>query len=484
MVRLRTWAGIEGQLPNPPSGVHSALVPYIPPFPPRPLAVYSPLRLLRTARENLLAIWPETTFSKEFFGHVMLRRALFICNSPDTVKQVFVDDAANVERKTPQQRHALKPLIGDGLFISDGAVWRERRKAVAPLTHISKLAELTPPMTQAATERLELWRRTPGQEIDVLGQMAEMTADVICRTIFGSQLGHVAAKTVVSAFSEYQSLIGQMDLISLLGLPDFLPRMHNRRIRSCAERIQAVVAELMTEILQGSRRNEPSLIRSLADGENGGTLSAEAVRNEASVLFMAGHETTANTLAWTWFLLSQDPQTEARLHAEVDSLGGASATYADLPKLPFTRAIIEETLRLFPPVPIQARETSEPRTIFDRNVPAGSLMLLVPWLLHRHKLYWDQPDAFIPDRFMPGGTGIPSRYAYVPFSIGPRICTGAAFGMTEAILCLATLAQGFRLRLRPGWQVMPVCRLTLRPGDSLPMRLEPRKPATRTSAAA
>ena len=192
---------------------------------------------------------------------------------------------------------------------------------------------------------------------------------------------------------------------------------------------------------------------------------------------MAGHETTANTLAWAWFLLSQDPETEARLHTEVDALGGNAAGYADLPRLPFTRAVIEETLRLFPPVPIQARQTHEARTIRGRNVPAGSIMMLVPWLLHRHKRWWDQPDAFIPDRFLPGGSGIPSRYAYVPFSIGPRVCTGAAFGLTEAILCLATLAQGFRLRLRPDWQVMPICRLTLRPGNSLPMRLEPRTPA-------
>jgi cytochrome P450 len=189
---------------------------------------------------------------------------------------------------------------------------------------------------------------------------------------------------------------------------------------------------------------------------------------------MAGHETTANTLAWAWFLLSQDPETEARLHAEVDRLDGRPATYGDMSRLPFTRAVIEETLRLFPPVPLQARQTREARTIAGRAVPAGAIMMLVPWLLHRHQGLWDQPDAFIPDRFMPGGTGVPSRYAYVPFSIGPRICTGAAFGLTEAILCLATLAQGFRLRLRPGWPVMPVCRLALRPGASLPMRIEAR----------
>ena len=232
----------------------------------------------------------------------------------------------------------------------------------------------------------------------------------------------------------------------------------------------------MTEILQGPRRNEASIIRSLADGRTGGGLEVEAVHNEASVLFMAGHETTANTLAWAWFLLSQDAETEARLHREVDALGGRAAGYTDLPRLPFTRAVIEETLRLFPPVPIQARQTRQARTIRGRQVPGGSIMMLVPWLLHRHKRWWDQPDAFIPDRFLPGGSGIPSRYAYVPFSIGPRVCTGAAFGLTEAILCLATLAQGFRLHLRPNWQVMPVCRLTLRPGDMLPMRLEPRRP--------
>jgi len=458
-----------------------SVVPYIPPCPPRPAKVLPPLRLLRAARENLLAIWPEPTFSKEFFGHTLLRRSLFVCNSPDTVKQVFVDDAENVERKSPQQRHALELLLGDGLFISDGPLWRKRRRAVAPLTHVSRIAELTPPMTQAATERLALWQMREGQEIDVLGQMAEMTADIICRTIFGAELGQQAARTIVSAFSEYQALIGQMDIISLLGLPDFIPRLHGRRIRAAAERIHGVVAGLMAEILQGPRRNEPSLIRSLA---NGGALSPDAIRNEASVLFMAGHETTANTLAWAWFLLSQDPDTEARLHAEVDQLGAQSATYADLPRLRFTRAVIEETLRLFPPVPIQARQTAAARTVAGRIVPAGAIVMLVPWLLHRHKQWWDQPDTFLPDRFMPGGSGIPSRYAYVPFSIGPRICTGAAFGLTEAILCLATLAQGFRLRLRPNWPVMPVCRLTLRPGDSLPMRLEARRPASSTRVAA
>jgi cytochrome P450 len=431
------------------------------------------LRLLCTARENLLAIWPEPTFSKEFFGHRLIRRHVFVCNSPDTVRQVFVDDAANFERKSPQQRHALRPLIGDGLFVSDGDVWRQRRKVVAPLTHISKLSELAPAMTAAAEERLTMWRRQSGDEIDVLGDMAEMTADVICRVIFGSELGRSAATEVVRAFSEYQALIGQMDLLSLIGVPDFIPRPQGRRIQRAAGRIHAVVESLMDRVLDDGRRVEASLIRALSQ-ESGGPLMAQAVRNEAAVLFMAGHETTANTLAWAWFLLSQDPESEARLHTEIDALPERPLGFADLDSLPFARAVIDETLRLFPPVPLQVRQSRDSRTIQGREVPGGSLVMVVPWLLHRNPLLWEDPDAFVPARFMPGGSGIPSRYAYVPFSIGPRICPGAAFGLAEATICLATLARQFRPRLRPGWEAMPTCRLTLRPGDKLPMRLEPR----------
>lgn len=457
--------------------------PYVPPYPPRPTEDLSTLKLLRRARRNLLELWTESNFTYRFFGNTLLRRGIFVCNSAETVRQVFVDDADNVDRKSPQQRHALRPLIGDGLFISDGEIWRERRKAIAPLTHVSRIPDLAPAMTEAAVDRLNSWRARSGEEIDALAEMAQMTADVICRTLFGSSLGHAAADTVVNAFSEYQALIGQMDLLSLLGLPEFLPRLQGWRIRRAAARIHGVIDRLTAEIRNAGASGDAALIRGLMDeAAEGGALSAEALRNETAVLFMAGHETTANTLAWAWFLLSQDVMTEARVHAEVDALGGAPATYADLPRLRFVRAVIEETLRLYPPVPFQLRETRQGRIISNRTVPAGSIMMLVPWLLHRHKLWWEQPDAFVPDRFMPGGSGIPNRYVYVPFSIGPRVCTGAAFGLTEAILTLATLAQEFRLVLRPGWQVMPVCRLTLRPGDTLPMRLVPRRPAAARDA--
>ena len=451
---------------------------YIPPFPPRPKADLSPLSLLRVAHGNLLEIWPEKAFDWEFFGGRMLLQHVFIANSPDTVQAVFVDRAANYERKSPQQRHALKPLIGDGLFISDGPVWRERRRVVAPVTHVSRMAALAPVMSEAAAARRAQWQALPpGATIDALSEMAHLTAEIICRTIFGRHLASGAARAVIDAFSAYQSAVGQMDIMSLLGLPDILPRFQGRRVRNAASRIQSVLDGLIADILSAADAGEPSLIQAMAQTVStttGQPMTRGAFRNEAAVLFMAGHETTANTLAWAWFLLSQAPWAEAAVQAEADALGGRAATFDDLPQLRYTRAVIEETLRLYPPVPLQARQAAAADRIRRRDVPAGSLVILVPWLLHRHKRLWERPDAFEPERWLPGGSGAPSRYAYVPFSIGPRVCTGAAFGLTEAVLCLATLAAGFRLRLAPGTDVQPVCRLSLRPGETLPMVLERR----------
>lgn len=455
-------------------------MPYIPPFPARPQAAPPPVALLRLARRNLIAIWPEDTFELPVFGHRIFRKSFIVANSPETVKQAFVDGAEHLEQKTSQQRNALKPLIGDGLFISDGETWRQRRRIIAPVTHVSRLPELAAAISGGAWRQLESWGSLPaGAEIDTLSAMAHLTAGIICATVFGKDVSRAAGQTIVSAFSVYQARIGQMDVLSLLGVPDILPRFQGLRIRAAARCIHKALDGIVETILDEGHPGEASLLRSMSQERNAGQgvpMDREAFRNEAAVLFMAGHETTANTLAWAWFLLSQDNVSEQRLHAEVDVLSAAApASYADLDRLPFTRAVIEETLRLYPPIPLQARQASASMIIGGRPVRKGDIVVLNAWTLHRHKGLWADPDAFVPDRFMPGGSGIPSRYAYVPFSIGPRTCTGAAFGLTEAILCLATLARHFRLRLKPGHVVEPVCRLSLRPGERLPMLVERRR---------
>jgi cytochrome P450 len=452
---------------------------FVPPYPERPKQPLSALATLRLARRNFLAIWEERSFEWEIFSSRILSRTLFVCNSPDTVARAFVEHHDSFERKSPQMRHSLAPLLGDGLFISDGDTWRRRRKIVAPIVHVSHLPLFAPVMVQAAAQTAERWARSSQETpVNILTEMATLTAEIICRTVFGRQLGAAHAAEIVAAFSEYQRLIGQLDLGYFFGLPDWLPRFHSPAIHRSARRIHKVLDQVIRDCRARLSSGEASMIRLLleaCDAETGEPLDDAALRNEAAVIFMAGHETTANALAWTWYLLSQVPQVEGRLHAELAQvLGGRLPTLDDVPKLAYTRAVFEEAIRLYPPVPLLARQALRDEAIRGRPVPAGSLVMVVPWLLHRHRKFWGMPDHYIPERFLPENAQLRVRHAYIPFSVGPRICAGAAFGLTEAILCVATLAQRARFRLAPDAVVTPVCRLTLRPGDDLRMFVESR----------
>ncbi|HVZ53345.1 MAG TPA: cytochrome P450 [Pseudolabrys sp.] len=459
---------------------------FIPPYPPRLPAQPSAWQRLKAMRKNILAGWEENAFYYEFVSAKILSRRVFLCNSPDSVQFALNSHNSSFERKSAQHRHSLSPLLGDGLFVSDGETWRERRRIVAPVVHVSRLPDFAPVMVQTALEARERWANLPaGAEIDVLGEMAQLTAEIICRTIFGSQLGRAHASEVVSGFSDYQRYIMKTDFISLLGLPDWLPRWYSPRVRRAVKRIHGVLERIIDESRQQRDRNEASIIGRLFDAQeqDGGVkFDQEALRNEAAVLFMAGHETTANSLAWTWYLLSQSPRVQTRLLNELDRvLGGRAPTLDDVPNLVYTRAVFEETMRLYPPVPMLTREALVDENFNGVTIPKGSMILVSPWLLHRHKRLWHKPDHFVPERFMPAAKGPVSKFAYIPFSIGPRICAGMAFGLTEAILCIATLAQQFKLQLKEGHQVEIECHLTLRPGATLPMVLQRREPRRRAA---
>jgi len=453
------------------------LTDFIPPYPPRLAEAPSPWRRLALARRNFLAMWEEDTFDLDFSTARIFMRQTFLCNSPDSVQFAFSQKNVSFERKAPQMRYALEPLLGDGLFISDGETWRKRRRMVAPIVHVSRLTKFAPIMVEAAQEVESRWRKSEGATVDVLVESATLTAEIICRTLFGRKLGHDYARQIVDGFSDYQRVIGQTDLLSLLGLPDWVPRWYSPAIGRSVKSIHDVLAQVIESYRAQSSSEDSSVINQLlnARDETGAPLDPEALRNEIAVLFMAGHETTANSLTWLWYMLSQAPEVEAKLHAELDSvLGGRPPTLADVPKLVYTRAVFDETLRLYPPVPILPREAVRDEYYRNMRIPRGSLVFVVPWLLHRHKKLWDKPDHFIPERFLPENSGSISKFAYIPFSIGPRICAGMSFGLTEAILCLATLAQKFTLRLKPGYVVNPVCRLTLRPEGGMPMAIAAR----------
>ena len=441
---------------------------FIPPFPPRHPEKLPAWKLFMRARRNMLTLFSERSFAARHIRARMLRREFHLFNTPAAIHSVMVAQNDAFERKTPQMRHALEPLVGDGLIISDGLVWKERRRVVQAVTRPARMPALTPVMTGVAEETLAAWRTLPeGHRLDVMEEMGRFAAQTVTRAAFGLALGRDSAARVVAAFAAYQARIGNLDFASLLGLPDVLPRLNALlRWREVRE-IHGVVEGLIADVLDHGR-GEDSLIAAMAEAPG---MTREGFRNEALTLFLAGHETTANVMSWCWYLLSQAPWAEARLREEASAvLGGRAAGFDDLARLPYTRAVVEETLRLYPPIPILAREAQQDTEVEGIAVRRGSMVMVSPWVMHRHRAHWEAPDAFRPERFLPGAPP-PVRHSYLPFSLGPRVCTGVQFGLYEAMICLASLAQHIRLRAEPGHVVMPVSRLTLRPGTSLPMRI-------------
>ena len=270
-----------------------------------------------------------------------------------------------------------------------------------------------------------------------------------------------------------------MALSNFLGLPDWMPNV-NAKI-GLAKRAGKTIHNAVDAIIALAEKggHEGTMVAELLKANRSETgddlMTRKQIRNEIIVLFMAGHETTANVLAWTWYLISQSPDVEKKLHEELDTvLNGRTPEFADIDNLKYTRAILDETMRLYPPVPILSRQALKEDEIRGKKIPAGSLMLIVPWLIQRHKKFWKDPDHFIPERFMPGAEK-PKKFSYLPFSAGPRVCIGKSFGITESVLAVAIIAQKFRLTLPSEAEVKHECRLTLRPQGSLPMTLKFRK---------
>ncbi len=311
--------------------------------------------------------------------------------------------------------------------------------------------------------------------------MGELTAEIISRTIFGAKLGRENTNEIIAGFAAYQKSIQVLDWLTLLNMPDWLPRLRSRRTLRARDKVHRVIDNIMARFQAGDV-DERAVIRSLfeaRDGE-GKPLSKAAIRNEAIVIFMAGHETTANTLAWAFYCVSQSARVSERLQAELaEVLDGRTPELADVPKLAYTRAVVEETLRLYPPVPLLGRQATAPGTLLDREVKPGELLIVAPWLMHRNRDLWSLPDHFVPERFVPGLAPRPNKYANIPFASGPRVCPGMTFALTEATICLAALLQRFDVRLKEGTVVETDCRLTLRPSSPLSMTIHERAVHTR-----
>lgn len=434
------------------------------------------LQLLLNARKDFLSIWREDDFRSKIDSIRLLGRKIVLVNSPEFIREVVVKRHENYQRKSPQMRRALEYLLGDGLFISDGETWKNRRVLVSDIVHMNRVPSFGPIMQTTAQELVQRWENLPtGTTINVLHEMAGLTAEIIARSVFGNDLGKDRADAVTDSFTQYQSLIDSINLAYFIGFDDGLPVIKTPSLRSSVRKIHGIVDKVVEDHLAG-RGDHHSMVDLLIRRQQRNPelrLDVIALRNEAATIFMAGHETTAATLTWAWYLLSRAHWVEKALHEEIKRVCGDRApTMEDVPRLELCKAVIEETLRLYPPVPILARQNMRADRLGDIDIPAQSLILMVPWLLHRTPELFDDPHLFKPERFMNGRKPVP--YSYIPFASGPRVCPGLHFGLTEAILCLAILAKNFRVVVPGAHVAIPGARLTLRPRDGLPATLERR----------
>jgi cytochrome P450 len=435
-------------------------------------------QFLRAMRENALAIYAPEDFSEDIIVGRLLWRRRFIINEPSAIRYVLLDNAKNYV-KSELSRRLLEPGLGRGLLTSEGETWRRHRYVMAPAFDPRSIVGYAPIMTDVVQILLSQWDVLPAStEVDIAAAMMHTTLHIVSRALFSSNSEEIV-DVVERGVERYQKSM-RPSLLDLLRFPIWLTRLlAPRDITGIFDEFDKSIDRLLT-----TRCNEPAaeptdlLGRLLAaqDSETGKGMTANEVRDQVVTILMAGHETTAQALVWTWYLLSQHPEVEAKLHGELTTvLQGRMPRSEDLANLRYTRMAIEESMRLYPPAHTMAREPIVTDEVHGIRIPAGATVLIVPWLLHRKPSLWENPQRFDPDRFLPELSSARPRFAYSPFGAGQRICIGATFAMTEAMLVLATIAQRYRLHLKPGYPVEPQGLITLRPRYGMRMTLERRK---------
>jgi cytochrome P450 len=457
----------DGALPGDADA--AAPIPARPPRPDRPLPQ---LRFMRALRANFVSVWPEDAYARPVTHVRVGLRHMFTANEPALIKHVLLDNVANYH-KSPIIRRLLEPALGQGLITAEGALWKRHRQLVAPIFAQRRVAALVPAMAEETLGNTERWRTQSGQPFDLTEALSRITLDIITRTMFGAE-SWAETDSIAADGDTYQTML-RPSLLDFLGVPDWVPRPGARGARLLGDKFTETINRVIAKrrALGEARDDLLALLLEAVDRQD---LSDREIRDEIATIFTAGHETTALALGWALYLLDLHPRVEQRVAEEVRIvLGGRAPTAEDVERLTVTRRVIEETLRLYPPAHTMTRITLGPDRLGDVPVPKGAVVMITPWLTHRNPTLWDDPDRFDPDRFDPARAGPPrSRYSYLPFGAGPRVCVGASFAMQEILVVLATILQRWRVRMAPGHPIEPVALITLRPRFGLKAIAEPR----------
>ena len=393
---------------------------------------------------------------------------LYLVNHPDDIRAVL-------HSSTSVRVSMLKMGLGEGLLTSEGSYWRSQRRRMQPAFHQQCLESLDALITGTTVELMRGWREfsESGQAVDVAAEMTRLTLRIIGKALLGVDFAS-KADSISKAIGTMLECLKQL---SFFAPSNTITPSHNRLFQEAMTTIDTLVYGIIENRRKGERRHD--LLALLLGEENGAKnpLSDRQVRDEIVTMFIAGHETTANMLAWTWYLLSEHPEVEHRLHSELDRLlGGRLPGNQDVAKLSYTKMVIQESMRIYPPVLLLYRKSLVDRRVGDFHIPANSIVAVSPYTAHRHPGFWEEPGRFDPERFTSERHSKRPQYAYFPFGGGPHLCMGKVLAMMEGVLILATIAQNHFLRLGPGERVEPDPFITFRLSHGLRMTLEPRQP--------
>ena len=420
-----------------------------------------------------------STLTQQYGNMVQIKLFIWptlIINHPDYIKRVLQENYRNYDKNVPIF-NVFRPLLGNGLVTNYGGEgWLRQRRLMQPAFHHQRITDIGTIIGAATASMLQRWEivAQKQQPLDVAEEMMHLTLQIVSKALFNSDINE-QANAFGQAFLHVNGFL--MEHFNHPFPPLSVPTTRHRRFKAALRTLDAVVSDILRE----RRRSKAdygdllSMMMEARDEETGEGMSDKQLRDEIMTLLVAGHETVANALAWSWYLLAKNPGSEERLHAELDQvLAGRTPAVEDLALLPYSRMVFEETMRLYPPVWIIMRKALKDDEVGGHHIAAGSYILWSTYAMHRHPDFWERPEDFEPERFTAERVMKRPRHAYIPFSHGPRICIGNSFAMTEAHLIIAAIAQRYRLVLVPDQKIEPDPLMTLRPRDGVFMYLQAR----------
>lgn len=448
----------------------------MPPKPtPRPEKV-SLWRYLKLFREDILSAQPAklyrawmAEFRTPFFRSYMI-------NDPTLINLVLKERPDDFP-KSDRIGAGLRPLLGESVFLTNGETWKRQRRIIDPSFEGGRLRETFPAMWAAGEAAVvRMHGLAYGQPHDIEPETSHAAADVIFRTLFSIPIEDAVATRVFDEFRSYQRTQPILNLAAFIPGPTWMPRFFKSETKQTAKAIRSLITGLTEKRLKAIEAGDApddlaTKIMTTADPFTGETFTVAEMVDQVAIFFLAGHETSASALAWTLYLLALNPEWQDAVAQEAETL---TQNFSSVSKLRKTRDVFREALRLYPPVPMMVRETTCPENFRDRDVTKGAQVVLSPWHLHRHERLWENPDGFDPDRWGTDAGKASARDAYMPFSSGPRVCTGAGFAMIEGVLLLAMIVKEFRFDIVDGKQPEPVAHLTVRAKDGMWLRFVPR----------